>query len=89
MGSRWNRLYEPVFVPAQLFRMTGLGDYEKFYAPCTLNAAIVCILIPARREGVKTQKINMPGHAAFISEEIQLNHHKYQWVEKQVDFLSC
>ena len=37
----------------------------------------------------KPKKIHMPGHAAFISAEMQLNHHKYQWVEKQVDFLSC
>ena len=33
MGCRWDRLNEPDFVSALLFRMTRLGDYEKFYAP--------------------------------------------------------
>ena len=35
MECRWNRLNEPVFVAASLFRLTELY-FEKFYAACYL-----------------------------------------------------
>ena len=39
-GCRWHRLDEPVFVAALDFRMTRVGDYEKFYAPCVVQKPV-------------------------------------------------
>ena len=43
MGCRWNRLDKPVFVVALDFRMTRVGDYEKFYALWNPNELLIFV----------------------------------------------
>ena len=51
MGCRWNRLDEPVFVSALLFRMTRLRDYVKFYAPWIVSIALPRVKVtPATKD---------------------------------------